>query len=101
MRRGTIMSTQNSNFYNEYFDEKPKKRTKMFKEDWRIVFECLVEHLDRRFDLDNINLLNSAEKNTLERRVVLCEKLLPKFLDPNSFRYKNCNKRFHDILSIL
>ncbi len=94
------MSTQNSKIY-DCFDETSKKRTKMFREDWRIVFECLVEHLDQKFDLNNINALCSADKHTLERRVVLCEKLFPKFLDPGSSKIRNYDKHFHQILSIL
>ena len=56
---------------------KTKPPSKMFKEDWRIIFEILLVSLEHNID-----------ENTLKRRVVLCKKILPKFLNPNAARYK-------------
>lgn len=56
---------------------------KMFKEDWRVIFEVLAESVES--DISKPITQHSAA--IIRKKIGLCEKVLPKF--GNSTKYRN------------
>jgi len=58
---------------------------KIFKEDWRTIFETLSVGVDETLCKED---LTQQDISFIRKRIGLCEKILPKFLDGSTSKYR-------------
>ncbi len=72
--------------------------TKIFKEDWRVIFQCLSVGIDEVIQQET---LTEQDRHWVRRRISLCEKILPKFLSTEAGKYKKIISNFDNIIDTL
>lgn len=68
---------------------------KIHREDWRTIFESLFDGIDFALCKDGIS---QQEMHFIRKRIRLCEKVLPKFLDRRTSKYRKIVSEFQTIL---